>query len=85
LLTLSLEKREMGFITLWSREMLVLTRRKGQTLIIGNNINVTISDIKGNQVRLGINAPKEVSVNREEIQRKINLEKSNSLDCFIEA
>ncbi|HEX2245037.1 MAG TPA: carbon storage regulator CsrA, partial [Gammaproteobacteria bacterium] len=47
--------------------MLILTRRVGESLMIGDNVNVTVLGIKGKQVRLGVNAPKEVSVHREEI------------------
>jgi carbon storage regulator len=56
--------------------MLILTRRVGETLIIGNEVTVTVLGVKGNQVRLGVNAPKEVSVHREEIHKKILLEKA---------
>jgi carbon storage regulator len=55
--------------------MLILTRRTGETLMIGDNITVTVLGVKGNQVRLGINAPKDVRVDREEIRERINLEK----------
>lgn len=55
--------------------MLVLTRRVSEALIINDNITVTILGVKAGQVRLGITAPKEISVNREEIHRKIQLEK----------
>lgn len=52
--------------------MLVLTRRIGETIVIGGIIEVTILGMNGNQVKIGINAPKEVSVHRSEIQDKIN-------------
>jgi len=51
--------------------MLVLSRRLGETLIIGDEIKITVLGISGNQVRLGIAAPQEVSVHREEVYRRI--------------
>jgi len=59
--------------------MLILTRRSNETLIIGDNVTISVLGIRGNQVRLGINAPKDVSVHREEIYKKIQDEKSQGV------
>lgn len=55
--------------------MLILTRRPGETIMIGNDVTVTVLDVKGNQIRIGINAPKEVAVHREEVFERIEREK----------
>ncbi|MEX2516346.1 MAG: carbon storage regulator CsrA [Gammaproteobacteria bacterium] len=54
--------------------MLILTRRVGESLMIGDEINVTVLGIRGNQVRIGVNAPKDVAVHREEIYERIKQE-----------
>ena len=58
--------------------MLILTRRVGETLVIGDDVTVTVLGIKGNQVRIGVNAPKDVSVHREEIYDRIQREKGGA-------
>ena len=54
--------------------MLILTRRVGETLVIGDDVNVTVLGVRGNQVRIGVNAPKDVAVHREEIYQRIQNE-----------
>jgi carbon storage regulator len=58
--------------------MLILTRRVGETLVIGDDVNVTVLGVRGNQVRLGVNAPREVAVHREEIYQRIQNEGDNN-------
>jgi len=58
--------------------MLILTRRVGETLMIGDDVSVTVLGVKGNQVRIGVNAPRDVSVHREEIYERIKQEKQQA-------
>ena len=59
--------------------MLILTRRVGETLVIGDDVTVTVLGVRGNQVRLGVNAPKDIAVHREEIYHRIQNEKSGEI------
>jgi len=58
--------------------MLILTRRVGETVMIGDDVTVTVLGVKGNQVRIGVNAPKDVAVHREEIYERIRQESEGS-------
>ncbi|MDO9476231.1 MAG: carbon storage regulator CsrA [Pseudohongiella sp.] len=58
--------------------MLILTRRIGETLMVGDDVTVTVLGVKGNQVRIGVNAPKDVAVHREEIYQRIQKERGGS-------
>ena len=57
--------------------MLILTRRVGESLMIGDEVNVTVLGIRGNQVRIGVDAPKDIAVHRQEIYERIQQEKAD--------
>ena len=58
--------------------MLILTRRIGETLMVGDDVTITVLGVKGNQVRIGVNAPKDVAVHREEIYERIQSEQAGN-------
>jgi carbon storage regulator len=67
------------------RTMLVLSRKKDEKIIIGDNITVMVIEIRGDKVRLGIEAPKEVTVHRQEVYDAIKREQDEKRDCSIDA
>ncbi|OKQ02995.1 carbon storage regulator CsrA [Haemophilus influenzae] len=60
--------------------MLILTRKVGESILIGDDISITVLSVRGNQVKLGVEAPKEVSAHREEIYQRIKQMKDEQLD-----
>ena len=60
--------------------MLILTRKIGESLMIGDNVAVTVLGVKGTQVRIGVSAPREIAVQREEIYKKLKIEKEKTDD-----
>ena len=65
--------------------MLILTRRPGETIKIGDNIEVTVLGVQGSLTKIGINAPREIEVHREEVYRRIQLERAQSQESAIES
>ena len=61
--------------------MLALTRKKGESLVINNDIEITILEIRGDQIKLGVSAPKEVPIYRKEVYTQIQQEKKKSADA----
>ena len=61
--------------------MLILTRRVDESLVIGDNVTVTILGVKGNQVRIGVDAPRDVAVHREELAQKQGLGEESQSEC----
>jgi carbon storage regulator len=64
---------------IWSSAMLILTRRVSETVMIGHDVTITVLGVKGNQVRIGINAPKSIAVHREEIYERIQREQQRAV------
>lgn len=62
--------------------MLILTRRVGETLMIGDDVKITILKVSGNQIRIGVEAPKDVSVHREEVYQRVLQDKQSATDAL---
>ncbi len=62
--------------------MLILTRRIGETLMVGDDVTITVLGVRGNQVRIGVNAPRRVAVHREEIYQRIRKEEEEERELF---
>jgi carbon storage regulator len=62
--------------------MLILTRRVGETLMVGDDVTITVLGVRGNQVRIGVNAPRRVAVHREEIYQRIRKEEEEERELF---